>query len=52
MGPFEFIITLLSFVYSLALAQLLFGVARWSATAAASSCRWRTAYGWSTPPSC
>jgi hypothetical protein len=28
MGPFEFIITLLSFVYSLALAQLLFGVAR------------------------
>jgi hypothetical protein len=28
MGPFEFIITLLSFVYSLALTQILFGVAR------------------------
>src|SRR5437868_106963 len=28
MGPFEFVITLLSFVYSLALAQLLIGVAR------------------------
>ena len=28
MGPFEFVITLLSFVYSLALTQLLIGVAR------------------------